>query len=68
MHPWLHMKRRVHVIAAALATVAVAASVAFARSDAKPTKSGVVVIETKLAYQDGEAAGTGMVLTSSARS
>lgn len=61
------MKRRVQIIAAALATVAVAASVAFARSDAKtgPTKSGVVVIETNLAYQDGEAAGTGMVLTSS---
>ena len=59
------MKRRLQILATALVAVAVAASVAFARSDAKPTKSGVVVIETNLAYQDGEAAGTGMVLTSS---
>ena len=59
------MKRRVHIIAAALVAVAVAASVAFARSDAKPTGTGVVVIDTNLAYQGGEAAGTGMVLNSS---
>jgi S1-C subfamily serine protease len=59
------VKRRVHIIAAALVAVAVAASVAFARSDAKPTGTGVVVIDTNLAYQGGEAAGTGMVLNSS---
>jgi len=64
------MRRLVHtrfalVIAAALVTVAVAASVAFARSGAKPSGTGVVVIDTNLAYRGGEAAGTGMVLTSS---
>jgi len=37
-----------------------------ARGDTVRTQStGVVVIETDLAYQDGQAAGTGMVLTSS---
>jgi S1-C subfamily serine protease len=53
------------LIAATLVTVAVAASVAFARSAGKPIGTGVVVIDTNLAYQGGEAAGTGMVLDSS---
>jgi S1-C subfamily serine protease len=53
------------LIAATLVTVAAAAGVAFARSGAKPTGTGVVVIDTNLAYQGGEAAGTGMVLNSS---
>jgi S1-C subfamily serine protease len=57
---------RVGVVAAGCLTVAaVGASLAFARSTGKPLGSGVVVIETNLAYQGGAAAGTGMVLSSS---
>jgi S1-C subfamily serine protease len=53
------------MLATALAAVSVAAHVAFARSTGKPSRTGVVVIDTDLAYQDGQAAGTGMVLTPS---
>jgi S1-C subfamily serine protease len=61
------VRRRVHITFIALVTIAVAASVAFGRSTTttKPNGTGVVVIDTELAYQGGEAAGTGMVLTSS---
>jgi S1-C subfamily serine protease len=45
--------------------LAIASGTAFARTSATRLESGVVVIETKLAYQHGAAAGTGMVLTSS---
>jgi len=63
------VRRLVHtrltlIVATALVSGAVAASVALARSGAKPSGTGVVVIHTNLAYQGGEAAGTGMVLTS----
>jgi len=59
---------RLGVVAAACVTVAaVGASLAFAGNSSKPLGSGVVVIETNLAYQGGAAAGTGMVLTSSGR-
>jgi S1-C subfamily serine protease len=50
--------------AAAIAAAATAASIAFATTTAKPLGSGVVVIDTSLGLQGGEAAGTGMVLTS----
>jgi S1-C subfamily serine protease len=43
----------------------IASGTAFARTSATRLESGIVVIKTKLAYQDGAAAGTGMVLTSS---
>jgi S1-C subfamily serine protease len=43
----------------------VAAGLAFARGNAARIGNGVVVIDTNLAYQDGAAAGTGMVLSSS---
>jgi len=53
------------IIATAVITAAVAAHVAFAQSHPKPSGTGVVVINTNLAYEGGQAAGTGMVLTSS---
>jgi len=55
------------VLAALIAVVVVSAIVAgFTRARTQSTVgSGVVVIETNLAYQGGQAAGTGMVLTSS---
>ena len=56
-------------VVAALAgfVVAVAAVVGFAhmRTHSTAIGTGVVVIETNLGYQGGQAAGTGMVLTSS---
>jgi S1-C subfamily serine protease len=52
------------LIAAGLASLGVAAELAFARGTAL-IGNGVVVIDTTLGYQGGEAAGTGMVLTSS---
>jgi S1-C subfamily serine protease len=62
--------RRIHVRAALLALVALmvlggGAAYAATRSTTKPVGTGVVVINTNLAYQGGAAAGTGMVLTSS---
>ena len=51
--------------ALALAIAAVSASYALAQSRAKPIGTGVVVINTNLAYQGAQAAGTGMVLDSS---
>jgi S1-C subfamily serine protease len=63
--------RRFHtrvVLAALIAVVAAAAAaagLAFAKTGPSPIGSGVVVIDTNLAYQGGQAAGTGMVLTSS---
>jgi S1-C subfamily serine protease len=50
-------------IVVGLVAIGVAAALAFARG--KPIGSGVVVIETNLAYEGGAAAGSGMVLTSS---
>jgi S1-C subfamily serine protease len=43
----------------------IAAGLAVARSHPAKVGTGVVVIDTNLAYQGGQAAGTGMVLTSS---
>ncbi len=65
--------RRAHgkallLIVAAVTAVAVGAKLAYAGSTATPVGTGVVVIETNLAYEDGAAAGTGMVLTSSGKS
>jgi S1-C subfamily serine protease len=58
-------RRVVLLIAVALVAASVGAGIALARGAATPIGSGVVVIETNLAYQGGAAAGTGMVLTSS---
>jgi S1-C subfamily serine protease len=51
------------VVCAAAATIG--ASLALARDSATATNAGVVVVQTKLGYQGGAAAGTGIVLTSS---
>ena len=64
------MKSRIHtrialIGVAAVLVAAVAAGLAYARTRSAPVGSGVVVIETNLGYEGGQAAGTGMVLTSS---
>ncbi len=59
---------RLRVVLVGLVAVvgaAVAAGLALATTRPAPIGSGVVVIDTNLAYQGGRAAGTGMVLTSS---
>jgi S1-C subfamily serine protease len=48
-----------------LAAVALGTGLAFARNTAPRIGRGVVVINTNLGYEDGAAAGTGMVLSSS---
>jgi S1-C subfamily serine protease len=57
--------RVVALAAAGLVAAGVGTGAALARSSATPIGTGVVVIETQLAYQNGAAAGTGMVLSSS---
>jgi S1-C subfamily serine protease len=47
-----------------LLALGVASGTAFARTSATRLESGIVVIKTRLGYQDISAAGTGMVLTS----
>ena len=63
---------RIHVrtaLAALIALAAIGTGTAFAatRTTSRPIGTGVVVIETNLAYQNAAAAGTGIVLTSSGR-
>jgi S1-C subfamily serine protease len=63
---------RIHVrtaLAALVALVAIGSGTAFAatRTTSHSIGTGVVVIETNLAYQNAAAAGTGIVLTSSGR-
>ena len=53
------------VLVAVLAAAVAAAGLAFANQRSATVGTGVVVIETNLAYQGAQAAGTGMVLTSS---
>jgi S1-C subfamily serine protease len=57
--------RVVLLVVVGLLVASVGAGLALARGTATPIGTGVVVIETNLAYQDSAAAGTGMVLTSS---
>src|SRR5438270_7086965 len=57
--------RLILVTIVALAALGVGAGLAFARASAATIGNGVVVVDTKLAYQGGAAAGTGIVLTSS---
>jgi len=66
----MRLPRRPQIRLALLAVVAVVvasvtAGLAFARTGAAPIGGGVVVIDTNLGYQGGQAAGTGMVLSSS---
>jgi S1-C subfamily serine protease len=63
---------RIHIrtaLAALIALVAIGSGTAFAatRTASHQIGTGVVVIETNLAYQNAAAAGTGIVLTSSGR-
>jgi S1-C subfamily serine protease len=58
-------KKVVVLVAMGVIVASVGAGVALARGKATPIGTGVVVINTNLAYQGGSAAGTGMVLTSS---
>jgi S1-C subfamily serine protease len=53
------------VLIAVVVVAAIVAGFTRARTQSTAVGSGVVVIETNLAYQGGQAAGTGMVLTSS---
>ena len=57
--------RTLIVAVGALLALGIASGTAFARTSATRLESGIVVIKTRLAYQNGTAAGTGMVLTSS---
>jgi S1-C subfamily serine protease len=59
-------RRVVLLIVVGILVASAAAGIALARGTATPIGTGVVVIDTKLAYQgNAAAAGTGMVLTSS---
>lgn len=62
-----HHVRLVAIAATALTAAAVAAGVAYAEAQTTRPRlgTGVVVIETRLSYAGGQAAGTGMVLTRS---
>jgi S1-C subfamily serine protease len=53
------------VLIAVVVVAAIVAGLTRVRTQSAAVGSGVVVIETNLAYQGGQAAGTGMVLTSS---
>src|SRR6266403_4800444 len=57
--------RVVLLVVVGVILASVGAGIALARGTATPIGTGVVVIDTNLAYQGGAAAGTGMVLTSS---
>jgi S1-C subfamily serine protease len=57
--------RFVLLVATGLVAGGIAAELAFARGTSTPIGNGVVVIDTTLGYEGREAAGTGMVLTSS---
>jgi len=66
----LKTMRRIHVrsaLAALIALLAIGSGTAYAatRTTTRPIGTGVVVINTNLAYQNASAAGTGIVLTSS---
>ena len=66
----LKIMRHIHVRAALVALVALVAigggtAYAATRATSRPIGTGVVVIDTNLAYQNASAAGTGIVLTSS---
>ena len=55
--------RMLALVLALAALVAVPAGLGLARVEAGTIGTGVVVVDTTLGYQGGEAAGTGMVLT-----
>ena len=60
-------RRALVALLAAVLAATIAAGLAFGRSTPATIGNGVVVIETNLAYQNGAAAGTGIVLTGGGR-
>jgi S1-C subfamily serine protease len=58
-------RRVILFVVLGIVVASVAAGLALARGKATPIGTGIVVINTNLAYQNAQAAGTGMVLTSS---
>jgi S1-C subfamily serine protease len=60
-----HSRRRLAAAIGLIAAAVAAAGIALGRTQPDPTGSGVVLIETNLGYQGAQAAGTGMVLSSS---
>jgi S1-C subfamily serine protease len=60
-----HARAVLAVLIAIVVAAGAAAGLALTRTQSTPVGTGVVIIETNLAYQGGQAAGTGMVLTSS---
>jgi S1-C subfamily serine protease len=57
------MKKRLLALAFVAAALAVDVGIARAHTSRATAQTGVVVVNTNLAYQNGAAAGTGMVLT-----
>jgi S1-C subfamily serine protease len=57
------MKKRLLVLVLVAAALAVDVGIARAHTSRATAQTGVVVVNTNLAYQNGAAAGTGMVLT-----
>ncbi len=64
VQPLSRFHARIAVLAVAISAIA-ALTAGSALAQSTPIGTGVVVINTNLAYQGGRAAGTGMVLTSS---
>jgi len=60
-----HFRAKLAAAIAVLAAAVAAAGIALQRTQPHAIGGGVVLIETNLGYQGGQAAGTGMVLTSS---
>ena len=63
--PRRRLRARVVLAALVVGAAAIAVSLALTTGGSARVGSGVVVIETNLGYQNAQAAGTGMVLTSS---
>jgi S1-C subfamily serine protease len=57
-------RKIVLLVALGVLVASIGAGVALARGNATPIGTGIVVVNTNLAYQGSQAAGTGMVLTS----
>jgi S1-C subfamily serine protease len=57
--------KRIALLLATFAAVAVGAHAALAHTSRATVQTGVVVVDTNLAFQNGAAAGTGIVVTSS---
>jgi S1-C subfamily serine protease len=64
VNPFRRLSSRVlALVVACVAAATVGASLGLARGSATATNAGIVIVQTKLGYQSGSAAGTGIVLT-----